>query len=709
MWKKYCLFSISIMMGVFISLAQQRNEADSIVSKTIELDEIVVNAALVKHDSRSDEYILTSELRQGATSVYEVLSRLPGVTYDNIGNTVSVRMDRNVLIVVDGVRVSQEYLQALPLSRISRIQTVYAPEARYSTEGIRYVINVKLKKDFVGHELYLGNYTMISAGDNNGSDIIANEQPKLQYTYSGENIDITAGYGYGTIHWNYPVSYSRNYLGIASVGSSKTNQKSPNDHNATNSNAANLGVDWHIAPYQTLSFRGMLLNDRIRHQSFYDVSQIDHDNGSDIKYQEITKEFSTSNDISTAVYYQGMFRNGWSVYSAFGYDHLQDKLSSEYYGSDANTVSRFRNIKDYYRGELDFNYSFNEETSLNFGYRGVWNRYQTFNRENNLKLSEYRDSRHNGYVFFDWSARENLLLHLGSGLEVIQKRGLASKHDWLKILPQVTASYQPSEKVQLMAEYLTRMEYPSLYQVSASSAFIDRWLLQTGNPSLSPSRKQTISLQGTFFDSLIIGAEYTYLKNGIIDWYETSGDNLYLKTFTNSRNREFRAVAAYDWEIIEGLTWKNILQWQWQKISGHGLSNHASNFSWNSNVEYWIKPIGLLAKLEYSREMQKLPLLQGWQQFGQDLWQLSLRKSFINNSLSVSLNYVPPIHIGVRTCQKSYIETSLLNLRQNLNLHTYDNLLMLRLEWRFNKGRNKQRRVHQYEFDVEQKQDKGLL
>ena len=96
-------------------------------------------------------------------------------------------MDRNVLIEVDGVQVPSEYLQALPLSRISRIQIVYAPSARYTTEGIRYVINVKLKNDFVGHDLYIGNYTMISAGDNNGSDIVANEQPKIQYIYLAKN------------------------------------------------------------------------------------------------------------------------------------------------------------------------------------------------------------------------------------------------------------------------------------------------------------------------------------------------------------------------------------------------------------------------------------------------------------------------------------------------------------------------------------------
>lgn len=46
---------------------------------------------------------------------------------------------------------------------------------------------------------------------------------------------------------------------------------------------------------------------------------------------------------------------------------------------------------------------------------------------------------------------------------------------------------------------------------------------------------------------------------------------------------------------------------------------------------------------------------------------------------------------------------------QKLNLNTYDNLLMLRVEWRFNKGRSKQRSVQEYEFDTERRQDKGLL
>lgn len=697
------------MTAVLVSLSQSQNEVDSIGSKTVELDEVVVKAALVKHDSRSDEYVLTSELCHGAASVYEVLSRLPGVIYNNIGNTVSVRMDRNVLIEVDGVQVPSEYLQALPLSRISRIQIVYAPSARYTTEGIRYVINVKLKNDFVGHDLYIGNYTMISAGDNNGSDIVANEQPKIQYIYSGEKFDVTAGYGYGTIHWNYPISYSRNYTGIASVNTADAGPKSPNDHNGTNSHVANIGIDWQIAPYHILSLRGMYHNDRINHESVYNAALKEFQKDSDTDYRETSIESSEADDISAAAYYQGVFHNGWSIYSALGYDRLRDNLRSEYSGLNVYSVNRHRNTKDYIRGELDLNYSFNDAMALNFGYRGIWNNYKTFNRDNNQPLSKYEDNRHNGYVFFDWSFANSLLLHIGTGVEAIHNSSFENKRDWLNFLPQTTVTWQPSENVQLMGEYTARMEYPSLYQVSASPAFIDQWLIQTGNPQLTPSRRQTVSLQATLFDALILGAEYVHSSNSITDWYEKSDGNRYLKTFTNARNREFRALAAYEWTITKGLTWNNIIQWQWQEIAGHGLENHASNLSWNSNMEYWIKPIELLAKVEYSREMQKIPLLQGWQQFGQDLWQLSLRKTFINNSLSVSLNYVPPIHIGVRTAQKSCIETPSLNLSQNLNLRTYDNLLMLRIEWRFNKGRNKQRQVQQYEFDSEQKQDKGLL
>lgn len=709
MKERFCLLGAAMIAVVYTSSAQSMNPTDSVITKVIELDEVVVKAMLVKHDSHSDEYRMIPELTQGAASVYDVLSRLPGVTYNNLQNSISVRMVPDVLIEVNGNRVTPEYIRALPLDRISRIQVVYAPSARYTTEGIRYVINIKLKSDYAGHDLYAGNYTMISAGNNNGSDIVANEQPKIQYMYSGEKFDVAAGYGFATIHWNYPVSYSREYKGIASIETGEVNAKDPNDHNSTHSHVANLGINWQITPYQTLSLRGTFQSDNVKHRSVYDVTQHEMTSGSVNRYLEQSDESSTVNEVTNALYYQGTFQNGWTVYFALGYDKMRDKLNSEYCESNFTNAGQYRNAKDYFRGELDLNYSFNDALTLNFGYRGIWNRYMNLDRENSITLSKNQERRHNGYVFFDWLPRENLLLHVGSGVEAIHKNGLEQRRDWLEFLPQLTATWQPSENVQLMAEYTTKMEYPSLYHVSVTPTATDRWLVYSGNSRLLPSRLQTVSLQGTFFESLIIGAEYTHIHNSIADWYEKSGSNTFLKTFTNARSREFRAVAAYNWTITKGLTWNNIIQWQWQDVGGHGFSSHASNLSWHSNVEYWIKPIALLTKVEHLRGMQKIPLLQGWQQYSQDLWQLSLRKNFLSKRLSVSLNYVPPIHAGIRTNQKSCINASFLNQRQNLNLSTYDNLLMLRIEWHFNKGRNKQRQIQQYEFDMEQKRDNGLL
>lgn len=651
MTKHLFLFGLATIALVYTSSAQSTDSTgsvittDSVITKVVEIDEVVVKAMLVKHNSHYDEYRMLPKITHGATSVYEVLSRLPGVEYNNFSKILSVRMDPNVLVEVNGTRVSPDYVQALPIDRVSRVQVVYVPSARYTSEGFRYVINIKLKSEYKGHDLYLSNFTMISAGNNNGSDIIANEQPKFQYIYSGENVDVTAGYGFGTINWNYPISYSKSYFKkdntpIASIKSAEVSAKNPNDLNANLSHYANLGVDWQIAPYQTLSLRGTFFNDGVDHQTIFDVEQDEASTAALENYREISTENSKANDGAGALYYQGMFENGWSIYSALGYEKMRDNVNYLYQyknnvsSSADSTFMHYRNDKDYFRGELDLNYSFNEVMTLNFGYRGIWNRYMSHDRDgtNDLALSNNDEGRHNGYIFFDWMATESLMLHFGTGVEAIGRTGLEEKRNWFEVLPQLTLVWQPSEKVQVMADYLTKMDYPTLYQVSATPSFVDRWLIRTGNAQLSPSRLHTVSLQGTFFESLVIGAEYIHTHNDITSWYSTR-DTLFSETLINARTRQFAAVGAYNWEITKSLSWNNILQWQWQQIEGQGLSNQVQNLVWHSNVEYFIQPIALLAKVEYLREMQKIPLLQGWQHYGQDLWQLSLSKSFFDESL----------------------------------------------------------------------------
>ena len=46
--------------------------------------------------------------------------------------------------------------------------------------------------------------------------------------------------------------------------------------------------------------------------------------------------------------------------------------------------------------------------------------------------------------------------------------------------------------------------------------------------------------------------------------------------------------------------------------------------------------------------MIKNPLLDGWEHYGQDLWQAAVNKMFWKNRVSVSLMYIPSFRFGIR-------------------------------------------------------------
>lgn len=185
----------------------------------------------------------------------QMLGRLPGVDYNFVNNSITVRNDAKVLIQVNRNQMPDGYLKALSPDRIDKVEVTYVPQARYSAAGYRYVIDIKLKPEYRGHEIYVGNFMMVSAGDNNGDDVVANEQPQAMYMYSGDKVDFNVGYVFGEINWNYPLSYSKSYTGIADILTDEYTEKNPNDHNRNRTHAAFAGLDWHIKPEQTLSFR----------------------------------------------------------------------------------------------------------------------------------------------------------------------------------------------------------------------------------------------------------------------------------------------------------------------------------------------------------------------------------------------------------------------------------------------------------------------
>ena len=62
MGKRLYLLVVAMIAIVYTSSAQLGNQTDSVITQITELDEVVIKAMLVRHDSHSDEYRIISPL-----------------------------------------------------------------------------------------------------------------------------------------------------------------------------------------------------------------------------------------------------------------------------------------------------------------------------------------------------------------------------------------------------------------------------------------------------------------------------------------------------------------------------------------------------------------------------------------------------------------------------------------------------------------------
>lgn len=680
---------------------------DSVNISTLNLDEVVVTAPIINKTKNGTSYLITDSIKEKVNSPVDILNHIDGVMYNQIDNTVKVGMDSHVLLLVDGIERGLEYIMALSPDRVAKIEVINIPKAKYTVAGYKYVINYILKKDWIGHDLFVQNFTMLSAGNNNGDNVIANEQPRIQYTYTNKKFDVNLGYVYGDINWNYPISYSKSYANSESMTSNEYSAKNPNVQNSSKAHIVAASGVLNLSPSNLLVWQVDYSRSSDNNKNLFEWKI--NDSMSHDLYKEMQSDSSSNDKLSTAIIYKAAINEKLKLHSAVGYEYLNQNINYDYSMLNSyNSRNSYKNIKDYIRGELDITYSNSEFWSINMGYIATWNRYKSKSIVGNKTVSEITDQRHQVYMYFDYTPNRYWLLHIGSGAEFIGNTNINRYRSYWNWLPQVSLSYTPSDKIQIVLDYSTKMEYPKMYQISNTYYNIDKWSIYRGNSNLSPGRTHSLSLQGAFWHSFLVNIEYYNNRGYITDMYGKD-ENDVVKTNVNANSYSFIGSLSYDWKISDNLTWRNIAQISFDKIYYKDFSNDYTNWALVSQLNYWVKPIQMLFSATYQRSMTKEPLLQGWGEVGQDFWQLSLQKQLWNRRIYVSLSYIPPVHIGTRTMQRSCVSTEYYNYFQKQSLKTYDNLLLLRIQLRFSNGKKKQQVNANFRFDNEKIKDRGLL
>jgi len=159
------------------------------------------------------------------------------------------------------------------------------------------------------------------------------------------------------------------------------------------------------------------------------------------------------------------------------------------------------------------------------------------------------------------------------------------------------------------------------------------------------------------------------------------------KSFENIKTRQFILHAIYDQPLGENIKLKNSFSWSYSKASFEDTRNSRHYWILDSQLNYFQPYLRLNSSLNYCRGMTPNLLLQGYQTTGLDYWALNLGRQFLKGQLSLSLSWFLPINWGTRDIQKKEIQTSYYKEHYDISTHPYQNMLLLRFNFRFNQGK----------------------
>jgi hypothetical protein len=87
--------------------------------EVVDLDEIEIHGDSKTEALDRDVQVITETLKKDATAAKDVLNKISGITYDDYSGTLKVDSDPNIMVLVNGVEKSQEYVQNLDPERLS--------------------------------------------------------------------------------------------------------------------------------------------------------------------------------------------------------------------------------------------------------------------------------------------------------------------------------------------------------------------------------------------------------------------------------------------------------------------------------------------------------------------------------------------------------------------------------------------------------------
>lgn len=687
-------------------------------ARVLDVDEVKVESSSRLDILEKDVQIITDEQRVGSTAAKDVLDKITGISYDEYAGTLKVDSDANIMILVNGVEKSQEYVQNLDPDRLIRVETIRDPGGRYGLEGYSAVLNIILKRNYRGSELYLEQMQLVDiVSEHNKLDyMIGSLVATYNYTKNDLNIYGSAFLG----RKNFKISSDTKTTYADGVVVDESSQwRIPNTNILEYDADYTLGMDYRINPKHLISFESTvqalplgLSEETINYEtSVFDNGVLIEEYSFDSKNR--SRKFNNYN----TVFYIADFNERTKLNVNFTYSNYKDSYSrvssqENYYDRDENGENR----KQYTRAYAELDYLISDKFSVQVGYGNTWrklnNDFEVVSVDPNTNVStafssdfQLTDMRHKLYSNLSWRMGAKWSTRVGLAGETSSPRTLGQNPNYVIFQPMYDLRFVPNKKINFNLKYRTSSAYPSIAETNPFTSLENPRVTSTGNPFLKPSTTHRFSLRINVLQGLLALEPYVeYSNNAIARVGELDMNNIFNFRYENvSRYQRNGAKLNFSKFFKPGIIFQTNLEVYHSTIVSTSKTNTLMDWRGDVDLIYMFMKSESMLGLKYQRQQSKYISGLGYDKGDVDFWMMFYKRPFFKNNASVMVGYFFPLDFGTNYNQGFHVETEGFTSHTDIDVNLVKNMFLIEFSLRISKGKS----IKKTEKQIEQESENG--
>jgi hypothetical protein len=450
-----------------------------LMEETVELTEAVVTAERIKARKETDRttFFVNSHMAKASATTMDLVQLIPGIQVDLFRN-ISLQGKSNILILVNGMERSADFLGQLDPHSIDKVEVIDQPGAAFRTD-ISGVINVVLKKAIQGVSGHVYSDIPLKLNE-------VHAFPSAGINLSLNKINLFASYDG---EFNYFDIEEINHKALTAAAQEIHLIKTGIKQQEYWSHKIHSGMDYQINQRNKLSIYGSI---NPWSQEFDGVVEMKESQGdSSLISREGKQEDTDRNRMAYGtVYYKHLFRKpGGHLSLDLNYLKFRGQTSRLFTEKDGtSSLNNARPLQQAFSARLDIRMPLGENLVFQAGAREMRQEM----RDQQWNSFHYRELISAAYSSLTFT-REQISLNAGLRMEHSSVH-MESRTNLTTFLPHMSARINFKDHQNLQLSYRKTIGRPTISQLNPNINGIDPYTSYQGNPGLNPAIHHSLSL-----------------------------------------------------------------------------------------------------------------------------------------------------------------------------------------------------------------------